>query len=452
VFGSSPTGFGVRGVGTANSGMAAVAFGRGDGVSALHFSTETGSGVAGTSVLGVGVNGFSFSAFGVRGEGRNGGVHGISASTAPSAGAIVGENPGGFAGVFLGKVLVTGTLFKGGGGFEIDHPLDPANRYLRHSFVECPDMLNVYSGNVTTDGNGEASVALPDYCEALNGDFRYQLTVIGQFAQAIVAEEVKNNHFTIKTDRPGVKVSWQVSGTRRDPWAVANRIAVEEDKAGEEKGRYLHPKLWGRREEAMIHRTTEGERQLHEMREDQLRRASQLVPEALRPRLERSAQALLRGDHVDREQLRSLVSDARRLAEPDAAGEPARIDRARLEEAWRQVEELVHRTPRSMPTHAPERPGVQPRQFSQLVPEPLRERVERQLQGLLRGDRVDREGLRSLLAEARQAAELHPAEGLPRMDRARLEEEWRQVEELVERLRQTPAWQQGDQRAAPESR
>jgi hypothetical protein len=29
-------------------------------------------------------------------------------------------------------------------------------------------MMNVYSGNVTTDANGEACIALPDYFDALN--------------------------------------------------------------------------------------------------------------------------------------------------------------------------------------------------------------------------------------------------------------------------------------------
>lgn len=104
-------------------------------------------------------------------------------------------------------------------------------------------MLNVYNGNITTDSNGEAHVRLPHYFETLNQDFRYQLTVLGQFAQAIVSQEIVNNGFTIKTDQPQVKVSWQVTGIRRDPWAAANRIAVEEEKAGEDKGRYLHPEL-----------------------------------------------------------------------------------------------------------------------------------------------------------------------------------------------------------------
>src|SRR5687768_10886186 len=51
--------------------------------------------------------------------------------------------------------------------------------------------LNVYSGTVTTDESGMATVSLPQYFHDLNEDVRYQLTVIGQFAQAIVAEEVR---------------------------------------------------------------------------------------------------------------------------------------------------------------------------------------------------------------------------------------------------------------------
>ena len=49
---------------------------------------------------------------------------------------------------------------------------------------------------------GEAIVTLPDNFVALNQDFRYQLTVVGRFAQAIVLQEVKGHHFKIKTDKP----------------------------------------------------------------------------------------------------------------------------------------------------------------------------------------------------------------------------------------------------------
>jgi len=132
---------------------------------------------------------------------------------------------------------------------KIDHPLDPTNKYLYHSFVESPDMMNVYNGNITTSAQGEAMVVLPDYFEALNKDFRYQLTVIGQFAQAIVATEIgassEHNTFKIQTDKPNVKVSWQVTGIRKDPYAEQNRIQVEVEKPVSERGTYLHPTAYG---------------------------------------------------------------------------------------------------------------------------------------------------------------------------------------------------------------
>ena len=153
---------------------------------------------------------------------------------------------GGTVAYLGGDVTVTGTLSKGGGSFKIDHPLDPENKCLYHSFVESPDMKNVYDGNVTTDSNGVAVVTLPDWFEALNRDFRYQLTVIGTFAQAVVAEEIKANRFRIRTDKPNVKVSWQVTGIRQDAFANAHRIPVEEDKSVEERGKYLHPEAFGK--------------------------------------------------------------------------------------------------------------------------------------------------------------------------------------------------------------
>lgn len=149
------------------------------------------------------------------------------------------------AGIFIGDVNVQGNLSKSGGSFKIDDPIDPSNKYLYHSFVESPDMKNIYDGSITTDGRGEAIVAMPDYFEALNRDFRYQLTVIGQFAQAIVATKISGGVFIIKTDKPNVEVSWQVTGVRQDAWANAHRIPIEVDKLGKEKGRYLHPELFG---------------------------------------------------------------------------------------------------------------------------------------------------------------------------------------------------------------
>ena len=156
-----------------------------------------------------------------------------------------GRFQGGSGVQIFGDLQVTGTLSKGGGSFKIDHPLDPQNRYLSHSFVESPDMMNIYNGNVVTDDRGYATVMLPEYFEALNRDFRYQLTVVGQFARAVVSGEVENNTFVVQTDKPNVKVSWQVTGIRQDPYALAHPIVVEEQKPLAQQGRYLHPDAYG---------------------------------------------------------------------------------------------------------------------------------------------------------------------------------------------------------------
>jgi hypothetical protein len=145
-----------------------------------------------------------------------------------------------------GNVHVLNTLTKAGGSFMIDHPLDPANKYLYHSFVESPDMMNIYNGNTLLDANGEAVITLPDWFGALNRDFRYQLTALGTPGPNLyVTEEIVNNRFRIGGGAPGGKVSWQVTGIRHDAYANAHRIPVELDKPGAEKGTYLHPELFG---------------------------------------------------------------------------------------------------------------------------------------------------------------------------------------------------------------
>lgn len=140
-----------------------------------------------------------------------------------------------------GNLSVTGHLSKGSGSFKIDHPLDPLNKFLYHSFVESPEMKNIYDGTVITDSKGNAIVELPPYFEALNKDFRYQLTCIGVFAQAIIYSEIKNNSFRIRTNKPNIKVSWQVTGIRNDAYAKKHRIIPEVEKEAGEKGKYLYP-------------------------------------------------------------------------------------------------------------------------------------------------------------------------------------------------------------------
>jgi trimeric autotransporter adhesin len=239
VWGHSGSGYGVFG---ASFGTSAVS----DGV---HGETTSGgaSGVAGVNsgAGGVGVygTGDGYGVYGISGSGGGTGVGAVNTSTGD---AVFADNQsGGFAGFFLGDVDVDGNLSKAGGSFKIDHPLDPANKYLYHSFVESPDMMNIYNGNVTTDSAGNAVVAMPDWFEALNQDFRYQLTVMGQFAQAIVAGKIANHSFAIQTDKPNVEVSWQVTGVRHDAWADAHRIPVEQLKADRDRGLYLHPELFG---------------------------------------------------------------------------------------------------------------------------------------------------------------------------------------------------------------
>ena len=174
------------------------------------------------------------------------GIHAKVTSTNSSANAILAESGGGssYAGYFLGRVHVAGVLSKSSGSFKIDHPLDPENKYLSHSFVESPDMMNIYNGNVVTNDLGRATVVLPDYFEALNIEFRYQLTVIGEFAQAIISKKIRDNLFEILTDKPNVEVSWQVTGVRNDSFARKNRIQVEEEKEAQNKGTYLNPEAF----------------------------------------------------------------------------------------------------------------------------------------------------------------------------------------------------------------
>jgi trimeric autotransporter adhesin len=168
---------------------------------------------------------------------------GNSSSFGDGLQAIAGS--GGIAANFKGNVTITGSLMAGSKNFKIDHPLDPANKYLVHASVESSEMMNIYTGNVVTDAQGEARVQLPDWFEVLNTDFRYQLTVIGQFAQAIVSSEVQNHEFAIRSSVPNVKVSWQITGVRQDAYAKANPMVVEEEKEPRLKGFYIHPELYG---------------------------------------------------------------------------------------------------------------------------------------------------------------------------------------------------------------
>lgn len=277
---TSTTGTSVHGVrGDSYSSSAYGVFGTNQSLTGtgIRGTAANGTGVSGDSSGGVGVRGTSGSNFGVFGESSSGlgvygttsgsgsGVRGFNSGSGPgvsatsasgdgiqsfisgSADAIQAQNSGtGRAGNFLGNVRVTGSLTKGSGSFQIDHPLDPANKYLYHSFVESPDMMNLYNGNLTLNEAGEAWVELPAWFEALNRDFRYQLSALGAPGPNLyVAEKISGNRFKIAGGAGGCQVSWQVTGVRQDPFANAHRIQVEEEKPLLERGSYLHPELYG---------------------------------------------------------------------------------------------------------------------------------------------------------------------------------------------------------------
>jgi trimeric autotransporter adhesin len=273
VYGQSNSGLGVYGGSNTFTGVSGAS---GSNVGVFGFS-ENAQGVQGQSLSTIGVEGDSSSTsyygvygsntasgggYGVYGYGyvgvagaSNGGNAGVYATSdggwavdaygTGGATGVLGGSDTGYAGWFNGNVNVEGTLSASTKDFKIDHPSDPANKYLVHASVESSEMMNIYTGNVTTDAAGLATVQLPDWFEALNTDFRYQLTVIGQFAQAIVAHEIEQHQFEIKTSLPNVKVSWQITGVRQDAYAKAHPLQVEEEKAEKERGFYIHPELFG---------------------------------------------------------------------------------------------------------------------------------------------------------------------------------------------------------------
>ncbi|NLL29328.1 MAG: hypothetical protein GX259_11115 [Bacteroidales bacterium] len=245
-------GFGIRGENkstyntSVNGGVAISGYGnvglRGESQNVL------GAGVVGVNIADPYNPGYDMS-IGVLGHSNNGcGLVGIG-GTANALGLSVTGNS-----EIDGHLYLTGNITKGGGTFKIDHPLDPKNKYLYHSFVESPDMLNIYNGNVELNSNGTATITLPSYFDALNMDVKYQLTAIGGAMPNLhVSKEVSAGKFEIAGGKPNGKVSWQVTGIRQDPYANANRIVPEVEKEEKNKGKYLHPEAYGQSIEQGIH-------------------------------------------------------------------------------------------------------------------------------------------------------------------------------------------------------
>jgi trimeric autotransporter adhesin len=210
------------------------------GVYAETFNTNFATAVAG--------RGNAANAAGVGGSSTAG--RAVMGLTSSGVGVYGAADPAGWAAYFSGdaavlnNLYVSGNVFKGGGAFKIDHPLDPEHKYLSHSFVESPDMKNIYDGVAVFDESGDAVITLPEWFQALNRDYRYQLTPIGAHMPLYVADELKNNSFRIAGGLRGKKVSWQITGIRQDAYANTHRIVVEEPKPDAERGQYLHPEAF----------------------------------------------------------------------------------------------------------------------------------------------------------------------------------------------------------------
>jgi hypothetical protein len=233
------------------SGGAVVAFDGGDSVGINTTAPQTPLDVSGPGIAITGRGGSGVFQAGVHGTGNigvwaDGSTTGLMATGRNNAGVFFGQ-----VSVF-GNLNIQGTLSKAGGGFRIDHPLDPAHKFLSHSFVESPEMLNIYAGTAVTDDQGTVTVSLPEYFQALNRDHHVQLTPVGQLSLATIEGGIRDNQFVIRTDQPGVTVSWQVTGVRQDRWAQAHRIVAEQDKAPAEDGLFLHPEEHGQPESSNL--------------------------------------------------------------------------------------------------------------------------------------------------------------------------------------------------------
>ncbi len=237
-------------VGPALTASANGSVGMGTTAPAVNSRFHCLSGSFPVAVYGEGTTAGSVALYGQANGGSAVGTFGSASGTGTVG--VWGHSSSGRAGYFSGNVQVAGTLSKSAGSFKIDHPLDPANKYLSHSFVESPDMKNIYDGIVTLDSRGEALVQLPEWFGALNKDFRYQLTCVGGYAPVYVSEKIHHNSFRIAGGTPNLEVSWLVTGIRHDAYANAHRIVVEETKSEIERGFYLSPEALGHPEEKSI--------------------------------------------------------------------------------------------------------------------------------------------------------------------------------------------------------
>jgi|SRR6516162_9903462 len=138
--------------------------------------------------------------------------------------------------------------------FKIDHPLDPAHKYLYDSFVESPDMMNIYKrrgyppckrrsgdSNAGMVWRSEPRLPLPVYLP--------WRICCGLCRRGTCQQSIQDWR---RSRRP--------EGILADHWHSSGRLGqrppdpVEEEKSAQERGYYIHPELYGAPEEKQIER------------------------------------------------------------------------------------------------------------------------------------------------------------------------------------------------------
>ena len=247
VYGSSSNDYGVYGHSDWSVGVRGGSV-NGSGVNGVN-STSNNQGSLGTEFYGVsGTHASSNNTGHIGGSGA--GAYGYSSTGY----GVHGESSTGYAGYFTGNVHITGHLSKGTGTFLIDHPLDPENKVLRHSFVESPENLLIYRGKVGLDESGEAIVELPDYFKALAKEDEATVTLTSVGRPFLTGYEWVSGYVSFRLyGEPNREVSWVVYADRDDP--VIHQLAqpVEEEKGPEskvcDKGELIYPTAYGYSEE-----------------------------------------------------------------------------------------------------------------------------------------------------------------------------------------------------------
>jgi hypothetical protein len=138
-------------------------------------------------------------------------------------GVIIGKEWGG-----NGNLSVQGSK-----NFMIDHPLHPEHKYLIHSCLEGPEIAVFYRGEAQLE-QGEATITLPDYFEALTRKEKRTVMLTSKLegeapVSMLAASVVKEGKFVVRMiddKNPSQKFYWEVKAVRAD----IEELAVEEMK------------------------------------------------------------------------------------------------------------------------------------------------------------------------------------------------------------------------------